>query len=48
MEAVVLRELRVERREEMQTLPERDDRAWVARVRVVFVRRDSCLAGGDE
>ena len=48
MEAVVLRQLRVERREEVEALSERDDRAWVARVRVVFIGRHSCLARGEE
>ena len=48
VEAVVLRQLRVEGREEMQALPERDDRTWVARVRVVFVGGHSCLARGEE
>lgn len=48
MEAVVLRELRVEGREEMQALAEGDDCARVAGVGVVLVVWYGSLALGEE
>ena len=48
MEPIVFRELWMERCQQVQALPERDDRARVARVGVVFVGRDGRLARGEE
>lgn len=48
VEAVVLRELGVERRHEVPALTERNNRAWVARIGVVLVVRDERLASGEQ
>lgn len=48
VEAVVLRELGVERRHEVPALTERNNRAWVARIGVVLVVCDERLASGEQ
>lgn len=48
MEPIVFRELWMERCEQVQALPERDNGSWIPWVRIVLVYRNNGLGCGEK